>query len=157
MNRRKFIATIGALAALPSLPVLAIPAKPRDRFEILSPEEISEHFVYVPKPTFETQNSLGESERRVVKTYFMRGMTYGTDWFRPDGSVNERERRRLASEAVPYIKKWFSFYTHVWRDRADVFGPYVHNVRLCNSPCCGPDGRLVYAAMMRVDKVVVRY
>lgn len=158
MNRRKFIAAVSALAALPSLPLFARPSNPRDRWEILSPEEISRHFIYVDRPVFITEDSLGERSAHYVKSYFTSiSSVREEEWFRPNGSVREDVRRRLSRESVAYIKRWFSYHEYVWRDRADIFGPYVHSVRLLESPLVDPWGKRFHTVLMRVAYVKVLY
>lgn len=155
MNRRSFLSVLGLISA--ASPVLATTlvdtAPPRDPFEVLSPEEISRHFIHVDKPVFSTADSYGVRTVHVVKSYYTKGMVFGDVWFLPDGSVNESERRRQAKIVIPYIKERFRLYQNAWRGHAEVFGPYVHNVRLGHSPLRDHNNRVIHHVMMRVAYV----
>ena len=162
MDRRSFLSTIGIIALAPWAALTASPkelSRPGTwdpRWDILTPEEISRHFIYVPQPTFYTESSCGELKRHFVKTYFTKiPSVAASDWFRPDGSVHESKRRELAASSIAYIKHWFSFYPHVWRGKAEVFGPYVHGARLCDSPVYREYNKPIHAVVIRVGKVVI--
>lgn len=151
ISRRNFVISLGTIAALPAFPIVP-PVAPRDPFEVMTPEEIGRHFIYVDKPVFQTESSAGERQNHAVRTYYTNHVAYRDAWFRPDGSVNETLRQRLSDEHVPHIQRWFGFYQHVWRDKAEVFGPYVHSVRLSDSYIANRRGEL-YSILMRVAYV----
>ena len=154
MNRRQFItSTLLASLACPAIasnPVASIGQVPIGPLQVLSPNEIGQHFIYVNRPVFSTEDSHGQKTNYVVRTYYTKSATFDNVWFNPDGTVNQTERRRVAREVVAYIKGWFRAYQHSWRNKAEVFGPYVHEVHLMYSPLVDHNGQLKRAAFMRL-------
>ena len=149
MNRRAFFTALGVVALAPHITIARPARQYTDALEILSPDDISQHFTYVPKPVFSV-----EGNAVVVRTYFTKSFAYGDTYYFSDGSVNEHERNKLRAEAIPYIRRWFSYYQHVHQGKR-VLGPFVHSVRLSDSYCCDPDNRRIYPVMMRVAKLVI--
>jgi hypothetical protein len=126
MNRRTFckLSALAALAPTVGLPALsAPPPPPRDKFEVMSPEEIKRHWHLAETPIFRCKRGylwtarVYRSKFVVDEDAFMLG-----DW-----------RSKVTPPVIAEINRHADYWRYVHRGAVHV-ETYVLNVRLCETP-----------------------